>query len=864
MMLRSRHVLYCLLLIIFCQCVEVEVDQLHSSNSPLPIEDTSITEDSKSQIHLNRRKRNVNQQTAYDIDIEVSIPNNGLSMETLQMLLNNVTYPFGIYVGNDIVNITSITPTTGSMKFALRVKNLIFSKDLKNSSSPLYKNISREFNALLNEAYKSVRPDASVKILGFTNGSIIVVHEVFSRSPLSPGDIASSQNEVTNALSNKYITEFLPEDEIPCSSSIFGTTNFNSIAEIPCMGVGGVKKAKCGKNGKYEKELDFCLLPAISNLLELTNSSAEVAKNFSSLLQELSTASQNENITTPGNVQAVVTILKIFSETNTTVNETDLGNFLQIVSSVISTNSIETWRILSSTTPETNPSSQLLQSVEIFSSRLNLTKGTLEIKQTNLKLSATKIISPKNLSPINVTFDNFTIEGYNNLSANLFISADELENAENSVVVTIAYPTWIDILPNNTNFGENFLINGLVVTITLSTKKSIEIDMTFSPRDPTLDFNTAKCAFWNFTGNGIWNDRGCTPILDGENIICKCVHLTSFSILMSSKEEENKVLDYITQIGVAVSLGSLLITIIIEAVVWKHVTKNKTSHTRHVAILNIAINLLIADVWFIVASSIKPESGACVAATFFIHVFYLALFFWMFTLGILLVYHLFFLFHGLSKSALMGISFGIGYLCPVIISVITIGVTYPQDSYIRKGACWLGWRDKYPILAFILPALVIIASNIIVLVMVIFKVLRPTIGDRPRGHNEEKETFKQIVRSVVVLTPILGLTWAFGIPTFQENSHIAFHYIFTILNAFQGFFILVFGTCLDKKVREALLKKFSLTGFSSRTKSAQSTSTGKFPSKHGRAFPGKKKDYKISNQLHSGSKDKSLSYSTLN
>ncbi|XP_072911469.1 adhesion G protein-coupled receptor F5-like [Hemitrygon akajei] len=719
----------------------------------------------------------------------------------------------------------------GSQTFALIIENLIFSNELKNSSSAECKNRSAEFTSLLNQAYKKVDENASVKVLGFSNGSTIVVHEVFSSLSLTEED----KKAVVKTLSEgNYTTKFLPEDEIPCTDSEFGTTKFNSTAEIPCMGMKGVRRRRCGKNGQYDDEHDFCLIPEIYNLLKVTQSPAEVTNNFSSLLLRLSTASQEPNITKPGNVEAVVNILTTFSKVNNTVNEKDLENFLETVNSVISSKSIKAWSILSSTRNETI-SSKLLQSVETFSSCLNLTSNPLDIKKENLQLRATKIDSRKTKSSFNVTFHNFSTEGFTNLSTNIFIPTDELEKLVNKVVVTIAYPTLIDILPGNANFEGDFSINGLVVTITLSDKKPIKTKMNFSTRNPTLDFNSAQCAFWDFTLNGTWNNNGCAPDLDGENVICNCEHLTSFSILMSAKTEENGILNFITQIGVAVSLASLIITIIIEAVVWKHVTKSKTSHIRHVAILNIAINLLIADVWFIMADSVKQDTGACVAATFFIHVFYLALFFWMFTLGILLVYHLVFLFHDFSKSVLMGISFGIGYLCPIIISAITIGVTYPQDSYIRKDACWLSWREKYPLLAFVIPALSIVASNVIVLVVVIFKLLRPTIGDRPRSHNEEKDTIKPIVRSIAVLTPILGFTWAFGIPTFMEDSHIAFHYIFTILNAFQGiflfilantkytprpfgFFILVVGTCMDKKVREALLKKSSLTGFSSRSR----------------------------------------------
>ncbi|XP_072356664.1 adhesion G protein-coupled receptor F5-like [Scyliorhinus torazame] len=530
--------------------------------------------------------------------------------------------------------------------------------------------------------------------------------------------------------------------------------------------------------------------------------SINLIHTYSIILIKLTNVTHVINIITPGNIQAVVSILLPISKLNTSVNETDMKNFLHTVSKTISLKSIDVWKFLKNPQNESvsRTGSLLLQSVENFNTHFNLQNDTLNIKEENLEFRAARIGRQSNQTPFNVNFGNFSIEEYANLSASVSISTEEFEDTTNDTVIIIAYPTWIDILPQNTTFSGNFMINGLVMTITSNITKSVNISMTFSTRNRMLDLNTAMCAFWDFSGNGAWNNTGCISEINGENIICNCEHLTSFSILMSPYLIDDPGLGEITRIGVAVSIGCLLITIIIEGIVWKYVTKNKTSYIRHIAILNIAVNLLVADVCFIVASAVDPGTRACTAATFFIHFFYLALFFWMLTMGLLLVYHLLFLFHDLSKSVMMGISFSIGYLCPLIISVITIGVTDPRNSYTREGACWLGWDKGYPLLAFVIPALAIIAINLIVLIVVIFKLLRPTIGDGSRSNNEERETFKQVVRSIAVLTPILGLTWAFGISTFQKDSAKVFHYIFTILNAFQGFFILIFGTFTDKKV----------------------------------------------------------------
>ncbi|XP_043530909.1 adhesion G protein-coupled receptor F5-like [Chiloscyllium plagiosum] len=789
----------------------------------------------------------------------------------------------------------TLPPDLERQRYAFRVVGLPFTKELSNSSSLMFKNRSDQFKTLLEVSFQSVRPDAIVNILGFTNGSVIILFEVITNASLTSEEFAASSEQLQNRLPADYKIESLPSDEIPCTDQTFGTTNFNIIAEIPCEDMPGVKKRRCGRNGVYEEVLDFCISEEINNILEAVNTT-DLENNFSSLLEQLSSVTDEVTVNTPGNVQAVVEIMRQISNVNSTVNETDMRvrtiiyqkqsqayiselylfnvkekvnkvkvNFLQTVSRMISSSSKDTWEILSDSSENIrNPSFRLLKSVENFNTRFNMQNNSLDIKEENLMFKARRNVHQDNKTSINLNFDNISTAEYDNLSATLFISPEKPNEAPNVTVISIAYPTWIDILPNTTTFDGNFLINSLVLTVVINIKEPINVKMTFSLRNRTLDFNTAVCGFWDFTGRGAWNDTGCKSEINEENITCHCDHFTSFSILMSPDTKDSPALNYITSIGVAISIGSLLITIIIEAIVWKHVTKNKTSYIRHVGILNIAVNLLVADVWFIVASAVEPGTRACTAATFFTHFFYLALFFWMLTLGLLLVYRLLFPFHDLSRSVMMGISFAVGYLPPLIISIITIGVTFPRKSYTREGACWLGWETEYPLLAFVIPALVIIAINVIILFIVIFKLLRPTIGDGSRANNQERDAFKQIVRSIAVLTPILGLTWAFGIPTFQKDSPVAFHYIFTILNAFQGFFILVFGTFMDNKVREALLKKFSLRGFSSRSKTSQNVSTAKSSSKPHPRFHAKRQSYNLTEQLHSSDNNPSLSYSSLN
>lgn len=151
---------------------------------------------------------------------------------------------------------------------------------------------------------------------------------------------------------------------------------------------------------------------------------------------------------------------------------------------------------------------------------------------------------------------------------------------------------------------------------------------------------------------------------------------------------------------------------------------------RHVSIVNIAVSLLIADIWFIVGAAISAAETenrpACSTATFFIHYFYLALFFWMLASALLLLYRTISVFDGgLSKASMLAIGFSVGYGAPLIIVIITIAVTAPNQTYIQDDhICWLNWNQSKALLAFVIPALTIVLINLIILLVVIYKMLR--------------------------------------------------------------------------------------------------------------------------------------------
>lgn len=359
-------------------------------------------------------------------------------------------------------------------------------------------------------------------------------------------------------------------------------------------------------------------------------------------------------------------------------------------------------------------------------------------------------------------------------------------------ITVITFASMHNVLPaRDGDNSTSTVINGRVVLVQSNSTVN-NVSFTFDIRNDTL--GNPQCVFWNFSlfnGLGGWDDEGCELVYSvNETVTCNCNHLTSFSILMSPNSPDSLSLDIITYIGVGISMASLVICLIIEAVIWRKIRRNTTSYLRHVSIVNIAVSLLIANIWFIIGAAIsvaeKKNPPACSAATFFIHFFYLALFFWMLASGLLLLYRTVSVFDGgLSKKSMLAIGFSLGYGAPLIIAVITIAVTAPRQAYTRgTGVCWLNWDESKALLAFVIPALLIVVINLIILLVVIYKMLRRrAVGDAAQA--AERHVLVVIARTLAVLTPFFGLTWGLGVGTMTSPNNEGIHIAFAFFNSLQ-------------------------------------------------------------------------------
>uniref|UniRef100_A0A3B3HSV9 Adhesion G protein-coupled receptor F5 n=1 Tax=Oryzias latipes TaxID=8090 RepID=A0A3B3HSV9_ORYLA len=606
-----------------------------------------------------------------------------------------------------------------------------------------------------------------------------------------------------------------------CTSDLYGDGQEGFIADVACPeGQKGRKKAIC-KGNKWELSEENCILTVITDLFELVQ---ENVQTFSSDLQKAVNDSKTVIAKSSKSVSTIVNILTTIANVSTSVTTDVMRNVLQTIDVLADDGVKESWETLNKDR-NNNAGSKLLESLETLSGALS---GTADISTERIHLirtNAANFETPNSTFSLKIPdsdgfFDNDTF-----MTIIILSTFNNVMPARNSSFNLSLFNGTSNETSNPNN--ANLAINAAVVLVKVNqTVQNVSFE--FQTLNETLSQET-QCVFWNFTlleNFGAWDDEGCkfVSLKNNDTVTCNCNHLTSFSVLMSTDISlfvnipttvppglVGLILDIITYIGVGISLASLVICLIIEGYVWKAVTKNSTALMRHISIVNTALSLLIADICFIIAASYSQKAldnkdgdfkvliGQCSAVTFFMHFFYLSLFFWMLVSGLLLLYRTVMVFSHMSKSIMIAIGFVIGYGCPLIIAVTTVAATAPSQTYIRKNyICWLNWTESKALLSLVIPALVIVVINIIVVIVVLCKMMRRTSANTIQP--DEKNSFVVILRCLAILTPLFGLTWALGIGTMVSPKDVGIHIAFAFFNSLQGFFILVFGTLFDSKV----------------------------------------------------------------
>ncbi|KFO23366.1 Putative G-protein coupled receptor 113 [Fukomys damarensis] len=606
-----------------------------------------------------------------------------------------------------------------------------------------------------------------------------------------------------------------PED---FSAVAWNVTKAGHAAQAPCPGnKAGMVKRFCGPDGAWGPLQHNCtdmgilalydearLLQAgqgkpdqrVPQILERLQERVEAASSPSDLLKLLST---------------VEVLAEVVAEDRTTLKPSALEDLLTITDKVLDTNISSLWTPAQAQEPSMG--SDFLLAVETLARSLSPKGQPFFFSSSSVRLQSQLLeppladyqISFSTQPPLRARIPRYSLTPWVRNGTTVSVTSLVLQNLDR-------------LLPSNYGQGlggPHYATPGLVLVISIMAGgKAItraEVIMDFGQTDGAL-----HCVFWDhnlFQHAGGWSDRGCQARAanDGPATQCICQHLTAFSTLMSHHTvPEDPVLELLTQVGLGASILALLVCLTVYRLVWRAVVRNKVAFFRHAALFNMAICLLAADTWYLAGSVFLPRTHnlLCLVTAFLCHFFYLCTFFWMLAQALLLAHQLLFVFHQLSKHLILALMVILGYLCPLGLAGAALGLYLPRGQYLREGQCWLAGKGG-AVYTFVGPVLAIVGVNGLVLAMTVLKLQRPSLSEGPSV--EKRQALLGVLKALFILTPIFGITWGLGLVTMLEEASAVPHYIFVILNSSQGVFILLFGCLTDKKVQEALRKRFCHT-----------------------------------------------------
>ncbi|XP_041419750.1 adhesion G-protein coupled receptor F3-like [Xenopus laevis] len=332
----------------------------------------------------------------------------------------------------------------------------------------------------------------------------------------------------------------------------------------------------------------------------------------------------------------------------------------------------------------------------------------------------------------------------------------ELTQIGNLTMASMAIKKLSKILPNN--YGNNLKGSGHVIkdiilmnnfNINQESLRQDGIDLIFERASDLnrTEVDLSQCVLWDynlFDGNGGWSPEECLTYTKDNITVCSCKHQTSLSLVtfIPTPQEECR-WKSLNLFGRSTSIASLILSLLIYLVEWRFIVKSQISFCHQMSIVNIALCWLMADLCFlgsscIIGTTLTPDF--CTAAAFFKHLFYMAASFWMLFEGLLLFQQLVLGFLKLQKKSLVVIMLAIGYLCPLIIALVTLSLYHPSGTYVTADICFLNVENG-AINTFSAPVLIISFMNIVVVIVGIWKLMKPSQSESSEesGEGQPKE-----------------------------------------------------------------------------------------------------------------------------
>ncbi|NXJ61483.1 AGRG7 protein, partial [Rostratula benghalensis] len=503
-----------------------------------------------------------------------------------------------------------------------------------------------------------------------------------------------------------------------------------------------------------------------------------------------------------------------------------------------------------------NVTTSLTKTMEEFSFTSNISQPNIAIQSAPLKLNSSTILFSAQRDTALGYYQSTKLEIKENVSELIGDLSTEVQilfnimNTSNGRVGFVLYQN--DKLFQSRIYRSHNSFSKQIVSGNIDNRNLSSVEIAFRPKYNTskLQLRDHACVFWDYTVND-WSTAGCAKGRD-QFLKCRCNHTTNFAVLMAFqiKYKYAKPLEYISYIGVGLSMAGLVITILFQiftrktrrsSVTWMLVSlclsmlifniifvsgienQNARNHSSNTTSYNqqygtASNTLLTSDVVD------PPADSWCTAVAVLLHYFLLATFMWTALNSAQLYLLLLRAMKPLPGHFLVTMSI-IGWGIPAVVVAITLGTTYREGkalNYRQEEFCWLAALDQNqnfsmqkPMLwSFLLPVALILLFNIIVFIKVTVSVIWKKNENLTRN---KKDSFMKKMIGTISIVVVLGITWTIGYLMLisHEGTNLVFSYLFCILNATQGLQICILYTfrspVFKKKVSE-VFRIFSVPG----------------------------------------------------
>ncbi|XP_068747398.1 adhesion G-protein coupled receptor D1-like [Montipora capricornis] len=242
----------------------------------------------------------------------------------------------------------------------------------------------------------------------------------------------------------------------------------------------------------------------------------------------------------------------------------------------------------------------------------------------------------------------------------------------------------------------------------------------------------------------------------------------------TESQTDRKLLEILTYVGLGLSILGSVITIISHWVLTERISPLFQIR------VSLTSSLLSGQITFLVGINATANKGACVAAAALMQYFFMAALCWMLVEGIYLYLYTVKVFNVGHKMLVYHLlSWGI----PAVFVSICLGIATGIngiDCFVNDKYCWLSSGSGAFLIFVTFVVLVELANTVIVV-----RVIKEMASMQHISHKQIEQA-RLGIRACLMLMPLLGITWLFGLLT---PVHTAFLYVNVILNSTQGFLI---------------------------------------------------------------------------